>query len=104
MKTIINITYRAFALIAFACLALAQQARALCQEGCLMPDNTVLGNDALLNNTGSENTAIGFDALFSNTGGGFENTAIGAAALSSNTAGTRNTATGALALASNVTS
>ena len=50
--------------------ALSPQARAVCQEGCLTNANTVLGDDALFNNTtGNGNTAIGFDALFSNTTG-----------------------------------
>ena len=100
MKTITNITYPAFALFAFACFALAPQAQAICQQGCLGAQNTVLGDDALLNNTGSENTAIGAGALESNTGG-LENTAIGTGALESNTLGLRNTATGALALETN---
>ena len=34
MKTIVNITYPAFALFAFACFALSPQARAVCQQGC----------------------------------------------------------------------
>src|SRR6266849_5583738 len=51
-----------------AWFALAPQARAVCQEGCLTNSNTVLGDDALLNNTtGYDNTATGFQALFSNT-------------------------------------
>src|SRR5437667_399183 len=60
---------RVFLLIPFAlaCFALSPQARAVCQEGCLTNQNTVLGDDALLNNTGANNTAVGFDALFSNT-------------------------------------
>jgi len=62
---------RAFLLLPFvlACFALSPQARAVCQEGCLTNQNTVPGDDALLNNTGIQNTAIGFQALFSNTGG-----------------------------------
>src|SRR5712691_3946359 len=96
---------RAFLIIPFvlACFALSPQARAVCQEGCLTNQNTVLGDDALLNNTtGYENTAIGFDALLSNTTGAF-NTAIGAFALESNTTGSFNTATGVTALFSNTT-
>ena len=49
----------ALLLIAFAlaCFALAPQARAVCQEGCLTNENTVLGEDALISNTtGVENT------------------------------------------------
>jgi len=104
MKTITNITYPAFALFAFACLALSQQARAICQEGCDIGNgNTFLGDDALINNTtGIANTALGSGALHSNTDG-FVNVAIGFNALFSNTTGTFNTATGENALLSNVT-
>jgi hypothetical protein len=100
-----------------ACFALSPQARAVCQEGCLVNGNTVLGDDALLNNIGSNNTAIGIQALFSNTTGAantaiginalFSNTtnhfnvAIGNAALYSNTGGNNNTANGVDALFSN---
>src|SRR2546425_2134600 len=47
---------RAFLLIpsVLACFALSPYARAACQEGCLTNQNTVLGDDALLNNTGSD--------------------------------------------------
>src|SRR5438132_14270156 len=76
-----------------ACFALSPAARAVCQEGCLTNQNTVLGDDALLNNTGPNNTAVGFDALFSNTTG-HENTAVGSRALSNNTTGQLNTAVG----------
>ena len=114
---------RAFLLIplVLACFALSPQARAVCQEGCGGDvGNTFLGEDALLNNlgtqntavgfnalrnndtTGTGNTAIGFEALVSNTGGVI-NTAIGSAALFSNTTGGGNTAVGAVALASNTT-
>jgi hypothetical protein len=90
---------RGFVLIAFilACFALSPQARATCQEGCLTNDNTVLGDDALLNNIGSANTATGFQALFSNTTG-IENTAVGWRALQGNTIGVANTAVGTNAL------
>jgi Chaperone of endosialidase len=93
---------RAFLLIplVLACIALSPQARAVCKEGCLTNQNTVLGDDALLNNTGNENTAIGFQALLSNTSGE-ANTAIGLAALESNTTGGFNTATGWSALGLN---
>jgi uncharacterized coiled-coil protein SlyX len=95
---------RAFLLIPFVlgCFALSPQARAVCQEGCLTSQNTVLGDDALLNNTGSANTAIGADALYSNTTGNF-NTATGIDALLSNTTGINNTANGNGALVSNTT-
>jgi hypothetical protein len=89
-------------LIAFvlASFALSPHARATCQEGCLTNENTVLGDDALLNNTGSANTAIGFNALYSNTTG-IENTANGVNALYNNTAGNDNTAVGDNALFGN---
>jgi len=119
MKTITKITYPAFALFALACFALSPQARAVCQEGCLTNNNTALGDDVLLNNTGSFNTAIGASALISNTTGnlntalgeealvsnttGTENVAIGDSSMFKNTQGTRNTATGHNAL-SNYTS
>jgi trimeric autotransporter adhesin len=89
-------------LIALACFALSPQAQAVCQEGCLTNENTVLGNDALLNNTGISNTAIGASALYFNTAGP-GNTAIGLEALYSNTMGSANTAMGVAALYSNTT-
>jgi hypothetical protein len=90
---------RAFLLISFvlACFALSPAARAVCQEGCLTNQNTVLGDDALMNNLGGDNTAIGFEALQANTTGN-DNTALGFRALRSNTTGTFNTATGFEAL------
>ncbi len=94
---------RAFLLIPFvlAYFALSPQARAICQEGCLTNSNTVLGDDALINNTtGSGNTAIGFEALLRNTTG-FWNTANGYFALINNTRGVNNTANGAAALGTN---
>src|SRR5215831_9166642 len=98
MKTIPNITYPVFALFALGCLALAPQARATCQEGCLPNGNTVLGADALISNTtGFENTATGAGALFYSTAG-YANTANGASALLLNTNGNDNTAVGDSAL------
>src|SRR5436305_8729369 len=88
--------------LTLAYFALSPQARAVCQEGCLTNQNTVLGDDALLNNTGSVNTAIGFQALNQNTTGN-GNTAIGIDALYSNTTGGGNTAAGIYALFSNTT-
>ncbi len=88
--------------LTLAYFALSPQARAVCQEGCLTNQNTVLGDDALLNNTGSVNTAIGFQALNRNTTGN-GNTAIGIDALYSNTTGGGNTAAGIYALFSNTT-
>ena len=96
---------RAFLLISFvlACFALSPAARAVCQEGCLTDQNTVLGDDALISNiVGFDNTAIGFNALFSNTNG-FRNTAIGFDALLNNTSGHSNTAIGFGALLGNIT-
>ena len=86
--------------LALGCFELSPDARAVCQEGCLTNDNTVLGDDALLNNTGISNTAIGASALSGNTIGPF-NTAIGSGALQNNTTGDNNTASGAEALFSN---
>ena len=102
MKTITNIIYPLFTLFAFACFALAPQARAACQRGCdLANNNTFLGDDALINNTtGGFNTAIGYHALLGNTTG-FDNTASGVNALGSNTTGSANTASGVEALFSN---
>src|SRR5262249_52408174 len=103
MKTITNIIYPAFALFAFACLALAPRARATCQDACLTNNTTVQGDDALINlTTGVENTAVGFIALYSNTTGSF-NLATGDLALAANTTGDQNTATGSAALYSNTT-
>jgi hypothetical protein len=102
MKTKTNTIYLATALFAFACFALSPQARAVCQEGCLTNQNTVLGEDALLNNTGSFNIAIGYQSLFSNTTGE-QNTATGYQALFFNTTGFQNTATGIDALVNNRT-
>jgi hypothetical protein len=86
--------------LTLGCFGLSPQARAVCQEGCLTGNNTVLGEDALLNTTGTSNAAIGVQALASNTTGS-NNTATGLQALTSNTTGIDNTATGLNALASN---
>src|SRR5213595_61391 len=84
-----------------ASFALAPHARAVCQEGCLTNNNTVLGDDALVNNTGGENnTATGFVALATNDTGS-NNTATGAYALALNDTGSNNTATGFGALNAN---
>jgi Chaperone of endosialidase len=87
---------RAFFLIAVALgwLALSPQARAVCQEGCLNNDNTVLGEDALISNTtGFQNTANGAFALADNTDGSY-NTANGVFALHNITTGNNNIAVG----------
>jgi hypothetical protein len=102
MKMKAKFNYLVLTGLALACFALSPQARAVCQEGCLTNQNTVLGEDALINTTGTENTAVGFNALFSNTGG-FANTAEGSRALFSNTTGSLNTAIGDGALLSNTT-
>ena len=81
----------------FGCFALSPAARAVCQEGCLTNNNTVLGDDALLNNTGFGNTAVGFNALLANATGN-SNTATGTQALITNTTGGGNTANGYQAL------
>src|ERR1041385_7128797 len=88
--------------LVLAYFALSPQARATCQEGCFTTNNTVLGENALLNNTGSNNTGIGFNALQSNTTGG-SNTANGFCALCFNTTGFNNTANGSGALSYNTT-
>jgi len=99
MKT----TIRLFCIVlAFLSVTVSPQARAVCQEGCLTNDNTVLGDNALLNNNGIENTAVGSNALNTNTSGNY-NTAIGFFALFNNTTGQNNTATGYGALISNAT-
>ena len=89
--------------LVLGCFGLSPQARAVCQEGCLTNNNTVLGDDALVNNTsGDSNTAIGFQALQANTTGD-DNVVLGYRALTSNTTGTFNTATGFEALQRNTT-
>jgi hypothetical protein len=82
--------------------AVSPQARAACQNGCLTNENTVLGDDALLDNTGDGNTAIGSQALLSNATGA-SNTATGSHALLNNTTGNSNTAAGGSALNNNTT-
>jgi len=106
--------------LALACFAVTPLARATCQHDCLSNQNTVLGDDALLNNTtGIANTAIGFNALLNNIDGinntaigfnallnsvnGFFNTAVGSQALLSNTTSIQNTAIGSAALQNNTT-
>src|SRR5438067_11031705 len=90
----------AFLLMSLACFALLPQARATCQEGCLTNSNTVLGDDALISNSGVNNTAVGSDALLNNISGP-SNTAVGYQALYSNTSGSVNTAVGIWALYAN---
>jgi uncharacterized coiled-coil protein SlyX len=89
--------------LALGCFGLSPQARAVCQDGCFIDQNTVLGEDALFSiTTGVFNTAIGDESLFGNSTG-FNNTATGASALQSNTTGSANTATGVAALKNNTT-
>jgi Chaperone of endosialidase len=89
--------------LGLACFELSPSAQAVCQQGCQTNENTVLGDDALVNNTtGIDNTAVGFNALNGNTTGQ-ANTANGYHALLVNTTGGGNTANGALALESNTT-
>ena len=88
--------------VLIVCFSSVQNAQATCQQGCLTNENTVLGDDALLNNTGADNTAVGYQALFNNTSGHW-NTAVGVAALLSNTRGYTNTAIGLEALENNTT-
>ena len=108
MKTIVNIiSYRAFALFAFACFALSPTAKALlpppAPDGGYPNGNTAEGFNALFNlRSGIQNTATGFRALYSDTTG--ENdTAVGNRALQTNTSGTANTAIGVVALQANTT-
>jgi hypothetical protein len=79
------------------------QARAVCQEGCLTNENTVLGDNALSSNTtGESNTAAGSSALLFNTTG-LENTATGVGVLLRNSTGNDNVAEGFRALSYNTT-
>src|SRR5215472_15871649 len=99
MKTITNLTYSAFALLAFACLALSPTAQAVTPSpgGCYPNFTTAEGCNALnLLTTGSGNSGVGWYALFSNSIGNF-NTAVGAGALNLNNADS-NTAVGVAAL------
>jgi trimeric autotransporter adhesin len=121
MKTIATITYRAFAIFAFAFSGLLQMAHAVspAPDGGYPGGNTAEGQNALFSltsggyntavgylslrseSTASFNTAIGAGTLLANTAD--ENTATGAGALLSNTAANHNTADGAFALFSNTT-
>jgi hypothetical protein len=89
--------------LAFACFGLSPIARAVCEQGCLKNDNTVLGDNALLNNTGNDNTAIGANALAANTTGS-TNTAIGSEALANVSTSGNCTAIGYQALFNNTAS
>jgi hypothetical protein len=104
-------------LLALACWEATPAAQANCREGC-SGDNTFLGEDALLFNTGTLNTAVGHFALRKNDNGtwntavgGFalfnnlasQNTAVGTFALQNNQTGSQNTAVGAWAMYFNET-
>ncbi len=89
--------------VTLACFALVPRARATCQDACLTNNNTVQGDDALLNlTTGTDSTALGLNALLFETTGYF-NTAVGSQALLRNTTGGNSGAVGAQALFSNQT-
>jgi hypothetical protein len=103
MKTVSHIIYATFALFAFACFAVLQNAQAVVPppDGGYAGNNTAEGTQALFSlTTGTDNTAIGFNTLINNTTGSL-NTATGSLALNSNTTATGNTAVGYQALYSN---
>src|ERR1051326_5230511 len=91
MKTIVLL----FSIVlVFLSVTIAPQARATCREGCFATQNTVLGDDALLNGTGpSENVAIG-DGTLQILASGSVNTAVGSAAMPNKTNGALNTGIG----------
>ena len=85
-----------FFLIALICalFAVPLTAQAVCEEGCLNGEHTVLGEDALFSiTTGTENVALGYEALHDTTSG-LNNTATGHSALHGNVVGFNNTANG----------
>jgi uncharacterized coiled-coil protein SlyX len=85
-----------FFLIALICalFAVPLTAHAVCEEGCLNGEHTVLGEDALFSiTTGTENVAVGYEALHDTTSG-LNNTATGHSALHGNVVGFNNTANG----------
>src|SRR6266487_6902736 len=123
MKTITNIIYPPFALLAFACFALSPQSQAANTPNTPDPGSVSIGNTAdgqlalTSLTTGIYDSAFGFYSLLSNSDASFntgvgagtlllsngtQNTATGAGALLSNTSANNNTATGAFALFSNV--
>ena len=92
-------------LLAFVCLGLSPEARALLPaptpDGGYPGSNTAEGEDALFSLTnGGFNTAIGAHALYGDTTGS-SNTAVGAWALHVNSSGNRNVAVGQAALGTN---
>jgi hypothetical protein len=93
MKTMTNIIYPAFAVLALACFSLGPTAQAVDPppDGGYPGENTAEGDNALFNLTsGADNTAVGSEVLSSNTTGNL-NTAIGSGALLNNTTGSSNT-------------
>jgi len=102
MKTLSNIVYGAFALLASFALLPQAQAVVPAPDGDYPGHNTAEGQNALFSlTTGTSNTANGYEALKANTTG-INNTAIGAQALVNNT-GHDNTANGYQALFKNTT-
>ena len=89
MRTLRNIIHPTFALFTCAMFILSPSTRATCQEGCLTNQNTVLGEDALPESSGTGNTAVGFNALHNDTTGQ-ENTAVGWETQINNVAGSHN--------------
>ena len=67
IKTPIKTSYLAFALFVFACFAVSPASASDLSRRLLNEQHHVLGDDALLNNTGTDNTAIGFNTLLNNT-------------------------------------
>jgi hypothetical protein len=96
----LRLSLGAFLSLAFACWGAMPAAQAACREGC-SGDNTFLGQDALLFNTGTQNTAVGYIALRKNQSGS-SNTAVGGRALFNNLA-SQNTAVGTFAMEFNQT-
>jgi Chaperone of endosialidase len=89
-------------LVAMAYWGATPAAQADCREGC-SGDNTFLGEDALLSNSGTLNTAVGYLALKENVFGTWS-TAVGAYALINSTSSMQNTAVGAFAMQDNQSS
>ena len=105
MKTTSKFMYLAFALFAFACIALLPSAQAVMPppDGGYPGGNTAEGNNALRDlTTGEFNTAVGLFSLTLNTEAS-SNTGVGASTLRNNTTGSDNTAVGADALRNNTT-
>ena len=89
METITDITYAAFALVAFPCFAFLPGAHGQLSpapDGCYPNFTTAEGCDALnVLTTGAGNTALGWRSLVSDSTGNF-NTAVGGGALALNNA------------------